>query len=86
MDLSIDFLKQVALDVYEVVNPLLGTREASKKLQRGVGGDISMHLDIVAENAIIESLEKRNVPLLLISEEIGNSSNSIIRPIYGIYY
>lgn len=30
-----------------------------------------MHLDIVAENAIIESLEKKNVPLLLISEEIG---------------
>lgn len=71
MDLSIDFLKQVALDIYKVVNPLLGTREAAKKIKRGAGGDISMHLDIVAENAIIESLEKKNVPLLLISEEIG---------------
>jgi len=71
MDLSIDFLKQVALDIYKVVNPLLGTREAAKKLNKGAGGDISMHLDIVAENAIIESLEKKNVPLLLISEEIG---------------
>jgi len=71
MDLNIDFLKQVALDIYKVVNPLLGTREAAKKLKRGAGGDISMHLDIVAENAIIESLEKKNVPLLLISEEIG---------------
>ena len=71
MDLSIDFLKQVALDIYKVVNPLLGTREAAKKLKKGAGGDISMQLDIVAENAIIESLEKRNVPLLLISEEIG---------------
>lgn len=71
MDLSIDFLKQVALDIHKVVNPLLGTREAAKKLKRGAGGDISMHLDIVAEKAIIESLEKKNVPLLLISEEIG---------------
>ena len=71
MDLSIDFLKQVALDIFKVVNPLLGTKKAAKKSKRGAGGDISMHLDIVAENAIIESLENRNVPLLLISEEIG---------------
>ena len=71
MELSIDFLKQVALDIYKVVNPLLGTRDDAKKLKRGAGGDISMLLDIVAENAIIESLEKKNVPLLLISEEIG---------------
>lgn len=30
-----------------------------------------MHIDIVAENTIIELLEKKNVDLLLISEEIG---------------
>jgi len=71
MELSINFLKQVALDIYKVVNPLLGTKEVAKKLQKGAGGDFSMHLDVVAETAIIESLEKRNVPLLLISEEIG---------------
>ncbi|MFX1532402.1 MAG: inositol monophosphatase family protein [Promethearchaeota archaeon] len=71
MELSINFLKQVALDIYDVVNPLLGTKAAAKKSKRGAGGDISMYLDIVAENAIIDSLEKKNVPLLLISEEIG---------------
>jgi len=71
MELSINFLKQIALDIYNVVNPLLGTKAAAKKSKRGAGGDISMLLDIVAENAIIDSLEKKNVPLLLISEEIG---------------
>ncbi|MHA2120840.1 MAG: inositol monophosphatase family protein, partial [Promethearchaeota archaeon] len=71
MELSIDFLKQLVLDIFNVVNPLLGTKKAAKKSQRGAGGDISMHLDIVAEKAIIESLEKSNVSLLLISEEIG---------------
>ena len=40
MELSIDFLKQVALDIYKVVNPLLGTRDAAQKLKRGAGGDI----------------------------------------------
>jgi fructose-1,6-bisphosphatase/inositol monophosphatase family enzyme len=71
MSLSVDFLKQLVLDIYNVVHPLLGTKEAAKKSSKGAGGDVSMYLDIIAENAIIKSLEKLNVPLLLISEEIG---------------
>ena len=71
MELSIDFLKQIAFDVYDAVHPLLGTKEAAKKSERGAGGDITMYLDTVAETAIIESLEMQNVDLLLISEEIG---------------
>jgi myo-inositol-1(or 4)-monophosphatase len=71
MELSIDFLKQLAFNVYDAVNPLLGTKEAAKKSKRGAGGDITMHLDTVAEKIIIETLEKENVDLLLISEEIG---------------
>lgn len=71
MELSIDFLKAIALKVYDVVKPLLGTKEAAKKSKRGAGGDISMHIDLVAENAIIESLEKANANILLISEELG---------------
>ena len=71
MELSIDFLKLLASDIYDVVNPLLGTKEAAKKSKRGAGGDISMYIDLVAEKKIIESLENSKVPLLLISEEIG---------------
>ena len=71
MEASIDFLKQMALNVYEKVHPLIGTEEAVKKYKKGAGGDISMHIDIVAEKAIIEILERSNIDLLLISEEIG---------------
>ncbi|MHA2400391.1 MAG: inositol monophosphatase family protein [Promethearchaeota archaeon] len=71
MALSIGFLKQLVLDIYDIVNPLLGTKEAAKKSSRGAGGDVSMQLDIIAENAIIKSLEKAHLSLLLISEEIG---------------
>ncbi|MCK4369603.1 MAG: hypothetical protein KAW03_00925, partial [Candidatus Lokiarchaeota archaeon] len=45
--------------------------EARIKSKRGAGGDISMNIDIIAENIIIESLKKANVDVLLISEEIG---------------
>ena len=71
MELSIDFLKQIAFNVFEVVHPILGTKEAAIKSSKGAGGDLSMEIDLVAENAIIDSLQKVNVSLLLISEELG---------------
>jgi len=71
MELTIEFLKLIAINVFNAVNPLLGTKEAAKKSKRGAGGDISMNIDIVAENAIIETLEEANVDVLLISEEVG---------------
>ncbi|MFX1461421.1 MAG: inositol monophosphatase family protein [Promethearchaeota archaeon] len=71
MELNIDFLKKLALNVFEKVNPLMGTKEAAIKSKRGAGGDISMNIDLVAENIIVETLEKANVNLLLISEELG---------------
>ena len=84
MDISIDFLKQMALNVYEKVHPLIGTEEGAERAgsERGAGGDMSMHIDIVAEKAIIEILERSNLDLLLISEEIGekyigNKENAI---------
>ena len=60
MEISLDLLKSIALKVYNTINPLLGTKEAAEKLERGAGGDISMHIDIVAENIIINELKKNN--------------------------
>lgn len=71
MELSIDFLKQIALNVYDAIHPILGLKEVSAKNQRGAGGDISMDIDLISENVVISSLEKKNMDILLISEEIG---------------
>ena len=71
MELSINFLKQIALSVYDAIHPILGLKEASAKNQIGAGGDISMDIDLISENVVISSLEERNVDVLLISEEIG---------------
>ena len=70
MELDINFLKQIVIDIFNKVNPLLGSKEAAEKSKRSAGGDMSMNIDIIAENVIIESLEKANLNLLLISEEI----------------
>jgi len=71
MTLDMDFLKDMVLEVYEHVKDLIGTKEGQKKLNRGAGGDISMHIDIVAEKVVIDYLKRHNINTLLISEEIG---------------
>jgi myo-inositol-1(or 4)-monophosphatase len=71
MELEIDFLKQLALNIYDEVHPILGTSKASQKFSRGAGGDISMQIDLLAEKILIETLEKASINILLISEEIG---------------
>ncbi|MFX1365867.1 MAG: inositol monophosphatase family protein [Promethearchaeota archaeon] len=71
MEYNINFLKQLVISVYDTIKPLLGSKQAAKKSKRGAGGDVSMYIDLVAENTIIEFLEDKNANLLLISEEIG---------------
>jgi len=71
MEIDINFLKEIAIKVFRAVNPILGTKEAAKKTTRGAGGDISMNIDLIAENVIIDSLEEANIDILLISEELG---------------
>jgi len=71
MELSINLLKKIALNVYDAIHPILGSEKAAQKAQRGAGGDISMQIDLIAENIVINTLENEKVNLLLISEELG---------------
>ncbi|MHA1343997.1 MAG: inositol monophosphatase family protein [Promethearchaeota archaeon] len=95
MEITINFLKQIALETYNKVKPLIGTKKGGKRLEQGAGGDISMQIDLIAENIIIEMLKKAKVDLLLISEEVGeiyigdkkkainNNQKLIVDPIDG---
>ncbi len=71
MELSINLLKTIALNVFDAIHPILGSKKAAEKAQRGAGGDISMQIDLIAENIVIETLDNEKVNLLLISEELG---------------
>ena len=42
MEITIEFLKEMVLTIYDKVKPLLGTKKAAEKFQRGAGGDVSM--------------------------------------------
>lgn len=68
---TIEFLKEILLKVSKKVSVLVGTEKGAEKIERGAGGDISMHLDLVAENTIIEELEESGMDILLVTEEAG---------------
>jgi myo-inositol-1(or 4)-monophosphatase len=71
MELTIDFLKDIALRISDKIHPLIGTKEAANKFQKGAGGDLSMQIDLLAEQTLIDILEQNGIDILLISEEIG---------------
>ena len=71
MGLSINFLKLLATEIYKDVSPLLGTDKAGIKYKKGAGGDISMHIDLVAEKALVRTLNDNSIDTLIISEEMG---------------
>jgi fructose-1,6-bisphosphatase/inositol monophosphatase family enzyme len=71
MGLSINLLKLLATEIYKDVSPLLGTDKAGIKYKKGAGGDISMHIDLVAEKALIRTLNENSIDILIISEEMG---------------
>jgi myo-inositol-1(or 4)-monophosphatase len=65
-------LKNAAFEALKAIKPLIGTLEGKKKHSRGAGGDVTAEIDKVAENVILEFLEKQTTePFVLISEEIG---------------
>jgi myo-inositol-1(or 4)-monophosphatase len=64
-------LREAADRVKERVDRLFGTLEAREVLGVGAGGDLTKRIDRVAEEAIIEVLDRNNVSCTLVSEEIG---------------
>ena len=71
MELSIDFLKNIALAVYNKINPILGLKQNALKQQKDRAGNFSKNIDLIAEEVVIDCLEKASIDILLISEEIG---------------
>jgi len=53
------------------VRPLFGSTEARIAFGVGAGGDIQKQIDIVAERALIQTLQEHSVSCTLISEESG---------------
>lgn len=67
----LDVLKDACKQVYEQTKGLAGTVEGNKKFAIGAGGDISRMIDLVAEKAVISTMDKYNFKPTIIGEECG---------------
>ena len=67
-----NILTQCKNNIQKQIFPLLKTlKQPQPNLGTGAGGDPIKQIDLVAENAIIDTLEKREISFTLISEESG---------------
>jgi myo-inositol-1(or 4)-monophosphatase len=64
-------LKGIAREVQSAVSSLLGTSESKKILGKGFGGDQTMLIDEVAEEAIVNFLKYQKIDCTFIGEEHG---------------
>ncbi|MEN6329673.1 MAG: bifunctional fructose-bisphosphatase/inositol-phosphate phosphatase [Methanobacteriaceae archaeon] len=74
-DAEIKFWEETGLkiiqQVEEVVKPLIGTFESGKIVKIGADGTPTTLIDMVAEKKVVNALEELEMPVFLISEEIG---------------
>lgn len=64
-------LKACAKSMKRQVRPLFGSAQAKQGYGIGAGGDVKKQIDLAAENALVQTLQKHNVSCTLISEESG---------------
>jgi myo-inositol-1(or 4)-monophosphatase len=64
-------LKICAEGMKSKVRPLLGSTEAGRGYGRGAGGDITKHIDKVAEDQLFQTLVRTRATCTVISEESG---------------
>ncbi|MFB5599391.1 MAG: inositol monophosphatase family protein [Nitrososphaeraceae archaeon] len=66
-----EILIQASKNVFHTVKDLIGTEEGSLKIARGAGGDISRKIDLVAEEAVLNTIKMSNFFPTVIGEECG---------------
>jgi len=64
-------LKACSENMKKQVRPLFGSVEAKIGFGVGAGGDIKKQIDVVAENALLQTLQEHGVLCIVISEESG---------------
>ncbi len=70
-DRWLDLFKTMGKRIFYEVKKIAGTERAKQTLGKGAGGDVTVFIDKVAENIVIEELKRFNVPCMLLSEEVG---------------
>lgn len=68
---TIDILKSAASAVFKETRNLIGRPESAVTFGRGAGGDLSSKIDLVAENAVLQTIGMLEFKPTVIGEECG---------------
>jgi myo-inositol-1(or 4)-monophosphatase len=66
--------EEIASEIYRGVKPIFRTAKVGEIIGRGAGGDLTRHIDALAEGIAIKTLERNNVSCILVSEETGTKT------------
>jgi myo-inositol-1(or 4)-monophosphatase len=66
-----EILQECSQKIRKKVLPLYGSPEAAVGFGVGAGGDVTKKIDLVAEKALIDCLNKHKISYTLVSEEAG---------------
>ncbi|MCD6223751.1 MAG: hypothetical protein J7J73_02455 [Deltaproteobacteria bacterium] len=67
----LNLFKTMGRRIFQKARKMSGTEEAKKVLGKGAGGDITVFIDKMVEDIVIDELEKFNKHCTILSEEIG---------------
>ncbi|HMK58404.1 MAG TPA: inositol monophosphatase family protein [Nitrososphaeraceae archaeon] len=67
----LQILKDACRIAYAETEKLIGTPQAGTKFNQGAGGDISRRIDLVAENAVLQTVRESSKNPTIIGEECG---------------
>jgi myo-inositol-1(or 4)-monophosphatase len=68
---TVEILKEACQEVYKQTKEVIGTEEGNRKLGKGAGGDISRMVDLIAENAVVNTIKQYDFKPTIIGEECG---------------
>ncbi len=68
---TLNILKECAVNVYNNTKDIIGTVEGKQKFSLGAGGDVSTHIDLIAEKSVFEILKKNSFSPDVVGEECG---------------
>ena len=67
----INLFRDISRKIYEEVSVICGSDAAKVKLNRGAFGDITVYIDKMAEDIVVNNLKNSNFKFTLLSEEVG---------------
>ncbi len=66
-----EILARITREVTDAIKPVLGTADAGKDVGDGAGGDVTNRVDALAEDCIVNALQRTGEPVKIITEERG---------------